>query len=113
RPSIGWRLRANFPSESDWSPQSVSRGCAARSRHICGTSPTANGLPRRKITSTRLIRGLSPAQSEAGRPRRISPLIQIANSRLPAQHQGETMSEEDNSLHVSNQLVGNDQPIEG
>jgi len=23
------------------------------------------------------------------------------------------MSEEDNSLHVSNQLVGNDQPIEG
>ena len=54
------------------------------------------------------------AQSKAGRPRRISPLIQITNSRLPARHQGETqMSEEDSGLLVPNQLVGNDQPIEG
>src|SRR5215831_12424575 len=60
------------------------------------------------------MRSLSPAQSEAGRPRRISPLIQITNSRLPARHQGETqMSEDDSGLLVPNQLVGNDQPIEG
>src|SRR5262249_2920446 len=53
-------------------------------------------------------------RSEAGRPRRISPPIQITNSRLPARHQGETqMSEDDSGLLISNQLVGNDQPIEG
>jgi hypothetical protein len=42
---------------------------------------------------------LSLARRKAGRPRRISPLIQITNSRLPARHQGETqMSEEDSAL---------------
>ena len=60
------------------------------------------------------IRNLSAARRKAGRPRRISPLIQITNSRLPARHQGETqMSEDDSGLLVSNQLVGNDQPIQG
>src|SRR5215472_9215628 len=41
---------------------------------------------RRKITSRRLMRSLSPARIEAGRPQRISPLIQITNSRRPARH---------------------------
>ena len=55
-----------------------------------------------------------PLKAKAGRPRRISPLIQITNSRLPARHQGETqMSEDDSGLLVSNQLVGNGQPIQG
>jgi hypothetical protein len=60
------------------------------------------------------MRSLSPARSEAGRPLRISPLIQITNSRLPARHQGESqMSEDDSVFFVSDQLVGNDQPIQG
>src|SRR5262249_61108915 len=60
------------------------------------------------------MRSLSPARIEAGRPQRISPLIQITNSRRPARHQGETQMLKDNSgSWVSNQLVGNDQPIEG
>ena len=51
---------------------------------------------------------------QAGRPRRISPQIQITNSRLQARHQGDAqMSEDDSALLVSNQLVGNDQPIQG